>query len=226
MRSDQRGKVSVLISFVMLLASGCEFFQGEEDTDFGDDSEDTDTGGTEDTGELPPSQGFRVFPKFMLQDLSAVVTIDLDGLTPSPCELDGAAEGGYLCDAGVLPAGASATILIEKDGFDSAVRHPQVVFGSITPLEVHLAIEGGPPGVWSACHPAGDFGSCTDLCATFGGSCVVTSCATGQEEWPLATFETFADAECTMLVESVALACENELPIAGTVAGLRCCCAT
>jgi hypothetical protein len=55
---------------------------------------------------------------------------------------------------------------------------------------------------------------------------VVTSCATGQEEWPLATFETFADAECTMLVESVALACENELPIAGTVAALRCCCAT
>src|SRR5690606_22161727 len=146
-----------------------------------------------------PSQGFRVYPKFMLQDLPAIVTIELDGVTASPCELDGAAEGGYLCDAGVLAADSSATIRVDKDGFDSAVRHPVVVFNQIVPLEVHLAVEGGPTGSWSACTAVGEFETCADLCATVQSSCVVTSCATEDPEWPVASYQTFTDAECTML---------------------------
>ena len=170
MRIQQRTQLTSLLA---LLASGCGFFSDDDDgADFGDDSEASDTG-TDDGEEPPPSQGFRVFPKFMLQDLSAIVTIELDGVTPLPCELDDALEGGYLCDASSLPAGGIATVMVEKDGFASAVRHPQLVYGQITTLEVHLAVEGGPTGVWSACHVAGEFATCADLCATFQSSCMV-----------------------------------------------------
>jgi hypothetical protein len=211
---------------VALLASGCEFFQGDDDTDFGEDTYGTETGDpTTDTGEdPPPTQGFRVFPKVMALDVPAIVTIELDGITPSSCELDDAVEGGYVCDAGVLPDGGTATIYVEKDGFDMAVRHPQVLFNQIAPLEVHLAVEGGPTGVWSECHSAGGFGSCADLCETFVSSCLATACATDDPEWPIATYQTFADAECTTLVESVPAACETPLPAEGTVPGMRCCC--
>jgi hypothetical protein len=224
MRTQQRILVSLLLA---LLVSGCELFPGQEDSDFGDDSDEseTDTDDTSDDGEQPPSQGLRVYPKYMLQDLPAIVTIEIDGITPEPCELDGAAEGGYLCDASELPAGGIATIVVEKDGFASATRNAQLVFGQITALEVHLAIEGGPTGVWSECQAAGQFTTCADLCATFQGSCAVTSCATGDVEWPIATYETFTDVECTTSFERIAAACESELPFSGSTVALRCCCA-
>jgi hypothetical protein len=226
MRIQQRTQLIFLSGLLASFASGCELFPGQDGAEFDDGGDESDTGTTDDGEDPPPTQGFRVFPKFMLQDLSAIVTIDLDGVTPLPCEIDGAPEGGYLCDASQLPAGGIATIVIEKDGFASAVRHPQLVYGQVTALDVHVAVEGGPSGIWSACHVAGDFSTCADLCATFQSSCVVTSCATADAEWPISTYETFADAECTTPVESVALACENELPLAGTVAALRCCCAS
>lgn len=208
------------------LASGCELFPGsQEDSDFGDDSDTSDTG-TDDGDELPPSQGFRVFPKFMLQDLSAIVIIELDGVTPLACELDDAPEGGYLCDASSLPAGAVATVIVEKDGFASAVRHPTLSYGQIIALEVHLAVEGGPTGVWSGCHAPGEFATCTELCASTQSSCAVTSCATTNPEWPIATYELFADAECLTPLQGIAYACEDSLPLAGSVAALRCCCAS
>ncbi|HVH99381.1 MAG TPA: hypothetical protein VM869_11735 [Enhygromyxa sp.] len=222
MRSQQR---TIQLTVVLgLLASGCEFFQGEDDTDFGDESESES--GTDDGDEPPPSQGFRVFPRFMLQDLSAIVTIELDWITPLPCELDGAPEGGYLCDASSLPAGGVATVMVEKDGFASAVRHPQLVDGQITTLEVHLAVEGGPTGVWSGCHLVGEFSSCEELCASTQSSCMVTSCATANAEWPIATYETFTDAECLTSFASEAATCGESLPLSGSSVALRCCCAS
>lgn len=213
-----------LIITVTMLASGCEFFDNDDD-EVGDTGETGDGDGDGD-GDPPPTQGFRVFPKFMLQDLPAVVTIDLDGVTSSPCELDEAAEGGYVCDAGSLQVNSVATVSVEKDGFISAVRHPTVTFHQIVPLEVHLAVEGGPTGVWSPCVVAGELETCADLCAAFESSCAVTSCATDQEEWPIATYETFADADCTMPIESLAQACESSLSLDGTVGSLHCCCAS
>jgi hypothetical protein len=218
-------RFSVLVA---LLASGCEFFQGEDDTDFGEaESGETETDETTDTGEdPPPTQGFRVFPKFMVQDVPAIVTIELDGITPSTCELDDAPEGGYVCDAGVLPDGGIATIYVEKDGFEIATRHPQVLFNQIAPLDVHLMAAGAPTGVWSGCQAAGGFGSCADLCESFQNSCLVTSCATDEPEWPIATLQTYADAECTVLLENLTSTCEEPLPGADTVVALKCCCAS
>jgi hypothetical protein len=217
-----RTQLGLIISVVML-AGGCEFFGNDDDDEVGDTGE---TGDGDGDGDPPPSQGFRVFPKFMLQDLPAVVTIDLDGVTPLPCELDQAAEGGYVCDAGSLSPNSVATVSVAKDGFESAARHPTVVFNQIIALEVHLAVEGGPTGVWGPCVVAGEFETCADLCGAYQSSCAVTSCATDQAEWPIATYETFADADCTTPVESVALACESSLPVGGTVGSLHCCCAS
>ena len=219
-----RREFRALLTVTLLGASGCEFFGGDDlgDGDSGTDGPDTDD---PDTGEEPPpSQGLRVFPKFMLQAVPAIVTIASDGVSSSACELD-PPDGGYVCDAGGMQSGSLATIEIERDGFEMAVRHPEVPFNQIIALDVHLAVAGGPTGEWSPCAIAGDFASCEDLCATFVGSCQVTSCATDQPEWPLATYETFTDAECGAPVESVALACDGELPAAGVVGSLRCCCA-
>jgi hypothetical protein len=211
-----------LILSIVLLAGGCGFFDGDDD-ELGDTGDVGDGDGDGD-GDPPPSQGFRVFPKFMLQDLSAVVTIEIDGFTATPCQLDQAPEGGYVCDAGTLAVNSLATVQIDRDGFESAVRHPTVVFNQIVALEVHLAVEGGPTGQWSPCTIADEFETCADLCATLEGSCVVTSCATEQDEWPIATYETFSDQACTTPIDSLALACESSLPSSNTAGSLRCCC--
>ncbi|MFO7561887.1 MAG: hypothetical protein R6X02_04545 [Enhygromyxa sp.] len=215
-----RSKLALIM--VATLAGGCSFFDDDDgDDEVGDTGEVGDGDGDDDP---PPTQGFRVFPKFMLQDLSAIVTIEIDGITPTPCELD-LDQGGYVCDAGELPADSSASVWIEKDGFEGALRRPMVVFNQIIPLEVHLAVEGGPSGSWSSCAAAGEFETCAELCASFEDSCLVTSCATEQEDWPIATYETYSDADCTTPLESLALGCESSLPVTGTVASLRCCCA-
>jgi hypothetical protein len=159
----------------------------------------------------------------MLQDVPAIVTIEIDGMTPETCELDGALEGGYLCDASSLPASGIATVVVEKDGFAGAVRHPQLSYGQIIALDVHLAIEGGPTGVWSDCQPAGQFTNCVELCGVVEGSCAVTSCATSNPESPIATYESFADAECITPAQQGAIACEDNLPFSD--AAQRCCCA-
>jgi hypothetical protein len=214
----------LMLAAIVLLASGCEFFNNNQDgAEFGtDDASDTETTGDD----QPPQQGFRVFPKFMLQDVPAIVTMDVDGVSSTACPLDGAGEGGYICDADELTPGSLTTVRIERDGFEAATRQPEVPFNQIMPLEVHLAVEGGPTGAWSPCASATDFETCDDLCATFVGTCAVTSCATEQPEWPIATVETFADAECSVLVESLTLACDDLLPNAGSNVALRCCCAS
>src|SRR5690606_33385157 len=120
MRTNQ---LAAIIMAGSLGLGGCGFFAGDDD-DFGDDNGESESGDGDGDDDPPPTQGFRVHPKFMLQDLAAIVTIEVDGITASPCELDGAPEGGYVCDAGWLPADSTATIRVEKDGFDTAVRAP------------------------------------------------------------------------------------------------------
>ncbi|KIG17799.1 hypothetical protein DB30_02832 [Enhygromyxa salina] len=161
----------------------------------------------------------------MLQAVPAIVTIEeADGTgTPSACMLDGAPEGGYVCDAAPL-IGMDALIRVDRDGFDSALRAAAILTNQIQPLDVHLSVEGGPTGTWSACVAAGEFDSCAVVCEAQMLGCVVTSCATDQPEWPIATVETFSSLECTDLRESLASSCEEQLPLTPHVASLRCCC--
>lgn len=206
----------------LVLSGGCEFLDSDSD-ELADTSDESGESGT-DGGEPLPIEGFRVFPKFMLQDVAAIVTIETAGLPAEPCVLDDAPEGGYLCDAEDLP-GTVATIRVEKDGFDSAVRNPEIQAYAITPLEVHLAAWGGPTGTWSACTAAGEFQTCAELCAAEQLGCAVTSCATESVDSPIATFETFTGPNCDLVLESLAAACDQSLPLAGQAESLRCCCA-
>ncbi len=225
MRRPMRVEILGLCVAVAMLAGGCELFGNDDGDELGDDESGDDN--SETTGEeLAPSRGFRVYPKYMRKEVPAIVTIELDGISPAACELDGDAAGGYLCDADELQNGSLATIMVERDGFDMAIRHPEVPFNQIIPLEVHLAVEGGPTGSWSPCTVAGEFETCDDLCGTFAGTCAVTSCATDDPEWPLASMQTFLDSECVEQVESLASACEEPLLGAAVTAGLRCCCAS
>lgn len=201
----------------VLLTGGCGFFDDVFD-DTGADETETDTDNS-DTDEVPePVEGFRVFPQFMLQDVPAAVTIEVDA-DPVTCPLDG---GGYLCDATGFPAG-TVRIEVVRDGFDTAVRNPELISQSIESLTVHLSPAGGPTGTWSECYPAGQFETCGDVCTTEMLGCAVTSCPTGQDEWPVATYETYVDATCTEAVDSAAATCDDALP-AAPAAAVRCCC--
>jgi hypothetical protein len=213
-------RLALTFSGVLLaVTAGCGFFENDGEADIGADASDTES--TDDGGDPPPTRGFRVFPKFMLIDVPAIVTLDVDGVSANGCPSD-TIEGGYLCDASELQAGGLATIRVERDGFDTAVRQPEVPFGQIVDLDVHLAVEGGPQGIWSDCSPAAEFESCDALCtANFMDICLLTSCATDQPESPLGTFETYLDADCLQL-EQTDLSCDaTSGPGAVSV---RCCC--
>jgi hypothetical protein len=162
----------------------------------------------------------------MLQTVPAIVTIEATDSpgTPIACVLDGAAEGGYVCDADQI-LGVNATIRVDKDGFDSAVRSAEVLANQIQDLEVHLSVEGGPTGVWSECVGVGEFESCAAVCDNQMLACAVTSCATEQPQWPVATLETFASPECLDTLEVPASGCGDPLPLAEAVVSMRCCCA-
>jgi hypothetical protein len=91
----------------------------------------------------------------------------------------------------------------------------------IESLDVHLAPAGGPGGVWSACAPGGMFETCADVCVDQGMTCAVTSCETGQDEWPIATLRTHETDMCDLEIESAASSCDDPLPQATS---LECCC--
>jgi hypothetical protein len=202
-----------------LLVSGCEFFDNDDQS--GDDETGT---GDDEGGDPQPTRGFRVFPKYLLHDVAAIVTIQGASGAFEACELD-AVEGGYVCDADALDHNTVATIDLRRDGFETALRHPLIPFSHILPLEVHLAVEGGPPGEWSPCVGLGEFATCADLCASVEAVCAATSCSTDDPEWPLATHQTFAASECAEEpLDSLASSCDAALPVAGAAASLRCCC--
>jgi hypothetical protein len=210
-----------------VLLAGCEFFDnGNDDSDFGDgDSSGTtsfDSGNDTDEPE-PPREGFRVFPRYLLQDVPAVVTVEREAVQYE-CPLDDGPEGGYVCDATAQPAGP-VTITVERDGFDTAIRNPELVPETIVPLEVHLAPAGGATGTWSSCVAANAFLTCGDVCANEMLGCAVASCATGQEEWPIATLTSFSDGECVATVENLVFTCDDPLSAVSPAEAVRCCCA-
>jgi hypothetical protein len=153
----------------------------------------------------------------------AVVTVERDAVQYE-CPLDAAPEGGYVCDATAMPAGP-VTLTIERDGFDMAVRHPDLVPEVIVPIDVHLSPAGGPTGMWSSCVAADAFLTCGDVCSNEMLACSVASCATEQEEFPVATLATFSDDGCVTSSENIASTCNDALPVA-PAPFLRCCCET
>lgn len=221
MRTFMTSKSLISAAALTLLVVGCEFFpNAQDDADFGE-GESTTGDGDGDTGDpLPPREGFRVFPKYLLQSVPAVVTVERDAVQYE-CPLDDAPEGGYVCDATAFPAGP-VSITIERDGFDTAARHPELVPEAIISLDVHLSPAGGPTGTWSTCVPAGTFLTCGDVCSNEMLACVVASCATGQDEFPIASLATFSDAECVVGSENIASTCSDSLPVGAPA--LRCCC--
>jgi hypothetical protein len=105
------------------------------------------TGPDETTGEVEtePDEGFRVFPKYMLQDVQAVVTMVAEGGNEAvPCPADTLQAGGYLCDTGPLFAAGGVSIWVERDGFEPAQRDAVIQALTVQVLEVHLSVEGGP----------------------------------------------------------------------------------
>lgn len=209
-----------------LCLGACGVFGSGDDTDLEDETGSDDDGEDEsgDDGPVIPVEGFRVFPKYMLVDVPAVVTIE-ENQVLEECPLDDI-DGGYLCDADSL-SGTFATIKVERDGFDPAVRNPEIDTNQLVELDVHLNFEGGATGSWSACAPAGDFDTCDALCGNEMLVCTVADCATEDLEWPVATRQDFAAEDCLdEPIESFAEACDVTLPEAGgTVASVRCCCA-
>ena len=205
----------------------CSVLGGADEDDLGDETGSDDDGDEEESGDdgpVIPIEGFRVFPKYMLVDVPAVVTIE-ENQVLQECPLDDV-DGGYLCDADAL-AGTFATIKVERDGFDPAVRNPEIETNQLVELDVHLNFEGGSTGTWSACVAAGEFETCDALCGNEMLVCTVADCDTEDLEWPLATRQDFAAEDCLdEPIESFAEACDVTLPeVGGTVASVRCCCA-
>ena len=215
-------------AFVAVLSTlaGCGFLnniQDDGEVDFGEDGTTSTTGDGDGDEPDPPRDGFRVFPKYLLIDVPAVVTVEREAVQYE-CPLDPGPDGGYVCDATAQPAGP-VTITIQRDGFDMAVRHPELVPYSIVPLDVHLAPAGGPTGTWSSCVAAGAFLTCGDVCTNEMLGCVVASCATDQAEFPIASLATFSDAECLVSAENLTPTCSDALPAAPALA-MKCCCET
>jgi hypothetical protein len=212
-----------IVAAAASLLMACSFFDrgADDDADEGTGTTGSDDGA--DTSPLP-GEGFRVFPRYRLHDVPAVVTVEVEQM-PKGCPAD-AVDGGYLCDTSEI-GDDSVTINVKHDGFDPAVRHPMISPGQLVPLDVHLAAAGGPAGTWSDCVAAGSVEDCHEVCQLAEGQCVAASCATDDPEWPLATHETFDDADCASTpLDSLAAACGEPLPAETDVVALRCCCET
>jgi len=174
-----------------------------------------------------PEAGFRVFPKYMLQDVQAVVTMVAEGEDDAaPCPADTLEAGGYLCDTGPLFPADEVTIWVERDGFEPAQRSASVDALTLQVLDVHLSIEGGPTGLWSDCTSLDTFATCADVCAAGEMVCVPASCAVSEDSDALATSRVFGDLDCGQDGQLAATqSCNAELPEPDAeVQAVRCCC--
>lgn len=195
-------------------------------------SGDSTTGGAADGSddgapEELPDVGVRVFPRFMLEPVSAVVTIEVDpdpDVAPIPCTFD-PMDGGYLCGTEALPT-SEVRIVVERDGFDPAARTVDWVPDTIVPLDVHLMIEGGTGGTWSTCVGLDVLEDCATVCQSDAQSCSPANCLTGDEADPLATVELFSSADCSDApLARAAMACQPwELDAPPEAVAARCCC--
>ncbi|GEM_PF-2669202 len=212
-----------------------ELFPPPEDTgeDTGEDIGEDDIGETDEGSPTPeiPTAGFRVYPRYTLEALSAVVTITHTGQEPIGCLAAEDDLGGYFCST-LFPLGFPVEIIVQRDGFETALRTPTAEPNELITLDVHLVELGGPTGTWSACLPV-DEGegegpeSCAVVCeAQDAGVCLVTACESQDEVEPVATYELYEDLECaTSPMVSAPLSCESGLSeLEPTVLALRCCC--
>ena len=213
---SRRFGVPLLALLLSLGASACNIFDDGSD----EQGEETETGPEQ--APWPPEQGFRVLPKYLLQDIPAIVTLDVEG-EAQPCLLD-TQDGGYLCDTSAAP-GPTALVQVERDGFEPATRTPTIPNG-LEELAVHLYVEGGPTTQWSACVGADEFVDCLGLCEAQALGCVPASCPSDDESVPVASARSFADLDCLMpaLAPSVT-ACEEPLaPPSEEIMAYQCCC--
>jgi hypothetical protein len=204
-----------LVVLACLPGCGDDFFglTGSGDDEVGESSE---------SGEPQPSEGIRVYPRYLTVEVAAVVSIEaVESPMPSTCELDG--QGGYLCDTQAL--GPDVIVRVERDGFEPQVRALDHPYGYVDTIAVHLVPVGGPLGVWSACVTPDQFANCDEVCAAEGKTCLPTSCASGDPSEPIATELGYEGSECVDPPSRVeAQACSASHPAAFTDS-VRCCCA-
>ncbi len=188
---------------------------------------ETTASGTTGEPDAVPEEGFRVFPKYMLQDVQAVVTMVAEGEEDAlPCPADPSEAGGYLCETSPLFPADEVTIWVERDGFEPAQRVASIEGLTVQLLEVHLSIEGGPTGFWSDCTSLDTFATCADVCAAGELVCIPASCAVDEDSDALATSRVFADLEFTVDGQLAATqSCNAELPEPDPeLQAVRCCC--
>lgn len=246
-RVGPTGVLFVVVTSALVPMLGCEFSDpgavggdGTDGTagavDGGADTMGADTmgAGADSTGgNVPPPEGFRVFPLYMLQDVPAIVTVEVaaeaedvvaEDVVAEPCAVD-EVLGGYVCDTSVFVA-EMATVRVERDGFEPASRLLSITPAAVEPVEVHLVVEGGVSGVWSACGAAAAFDTCDAMCAAQALVCTPAPCASEDATLPVATLETFAGPDCLGPPQAVAVACVDDLTaLPRGVLSLRCCCA-
>jgi hypothetical protein len=210
---------ALALAALLCAASACndDFFGVDSDDEVG--TTDTDTGEPK-----PPPEGYRVFPKYQLMELSATVSVESGGQVPQACPPD-ELEGGYLCEVSELP-GPTVTIRVERDGFAPAAREFELVSGTIVERDVHLLVAGEAIADWGDCATPGEFESCEEMCGAMPTGCLATSCSSIWPEQPVASVEYYDDPDCLgNIVSANVLACSEPLGAAGaTIMGMRCCC--
>ena len=189
----------------------------------------SDDDGSDESGDVLPSVGVRVFPRFMLEPLPAVVTLDA-GPEPDPdippimCLFDDEG-GGYLCPTETLE-GPDAQISVEREGFEPAARTVAWEPEAIVPIDVHLMVEGSSGGVWSECVGLETVETCSAVCEAQTSTCSPASCLTGDDDNPLATVSLFSSADCSDVpLADLAAACQPwEVETTQDAIAVRCCC--
>jgi len=214
-------RTSVLVSLALLGLSG---MSGCSDDFFGLGGDD-EVGDTTDTGEPELLEGIRVHPRYLLVDVSAVVTIEAQGGdAPTGCPPATDGEGGYLCDTLALVA-STVVVRVERDGFEPIAHEQNRPQGYVDTLEVELVPVGGPLGTWSDCVLRDAFANCDEVCGAQSLTCLPTSCASDDPDVPIATVLGFEGSACVEPASRVeAQACASGPPAAFTDS-LRCCCA-
>jgi hypothetical protein len=207
----------LLLALAFAPACGDDFFglTGSDDDEIGD-------GDSTETGDPQPSEGVRVYPRYQLVDVSAVVSVEpADVAMPTSCSLD--AQGGYFCNTIDLAA-SDLIVRVERDGFEPEARALQRPYGYVDTLDAHLVPVGGPLGVWSACVGSDAYANCDEVCGAETKTCLATSCATEDPNEPIATELGYEGLECAGVPSRVeAQACSSSHPAAFTDS-VRCCC--
>ena len=203
--------------------AGCSFFEGDGNSAEDGSEDGTDDGTVDGETGAPPEVGLRVYPKYMLQDVQANVTLEV-GATQLLCPPD-EDDGGYLCDIDDLNTD-TALVRVELDGFETALVQPDIEQDIIQSIDVHLEPIGGPVGVWSSCVLVDVFTNCDEVCTDQGADCAPAACESNAGASTVASMESFDNQDCSGSPQSSqAGSCSDQLPTSGGSSdSLRCCC--